>query len=168
MIGRATAQSPFQQNSPEPPGGIDDVGGRGVAEEANDKHHQGGLKANHDRPAKSTGPRRHRKKGAGLSFSEKFRDKKQGGEHDEGGKHERLEPTHSQHLGETLHGDVGETKKEGGQQGPSGRGTIERRPLFFSVKNARRKGKKGHGQGGEDGSRHQARANGFLKKHHGE
>ena len=48
-IDRSGASScgPFQENGPESAGGVDDIGGGGVAKDADDQNDEGGLKSDY-------------------------------------------------------------------------------------------------------------------------
>ena len=84
------------------------------------------------------------------------REEEQRGEEGEGGKHEGLKPADAEEAGVFLNGDIGESKKEGGKDGPSGGDPLRFiRPPRSSIE-LRGKGKEGDGEGGEESGGKQA------------
>jgi hypothetical protein len=96
------------------------------------------------------------------------REKEQRSEEGEGGKHEGLKPTDAEEAGVFLNGDIGESKKEGGKDGPSGGDPVGLIGPPRSLIKVRGKGKEGDGEGGEDGGANKARAERFVEKKKGE
>ena len=84
------------------------------------------------------------------------REKEQRGEKSEGGKHEGLKPTDAEEAGVFLNRDIGESKKEGGEEGPRGGDPVGLigPPSLASV--LRRNRKKDHREGSEKSSTEKA------------
>ena len=79
------------------------------------------------------------------------REEEKRGQEGEGGKHEGLKPADAEEAGVFLNGDIGESKKEGGKDGPSGGDPLGLiRPPRSSIELGG-KGKEGDGEGGEEG-----------------
>ena len=96
------------------------------------------------------------------------REKEQRSQESKGGKHEGLKPTDAEEAGVFLNGDIGQSKKEGGKDGPSGGDPVGLVGPPRSLIEVSGNGEEGDGEGGEDGGADKARAERFVEKKKGE
>lgn len=126
--GGASAGNSFDEHRPKSAGGVNNIGGGGMAVGADDENDKRGLKADDARARENGGSRGGGQRKAGERLARGGAgEEEERGKKGEGEEHEGLKPADAEEAGKFLHSDIGEGEEQGGEEGPT-----EGEEFFFS------------------------------------